>query len=126
MTKLLIKKPDLEERVQLQISLPFPFGLSHIENIRHCIQQLKSYSKKERKTDLVIGYYLETTAWGAREQLFRILSQREAEVMKEELRSRGRVFEYITLNELREYHKEIESGRYKINNGRITGPNYRL
>jgi len=121
MATLLENKSDLEKKIDIPIDLPLPFGLSHKRNILYCIEKLAEYSKKTEDT-LVIGYRILTTGWGSREQLFRILPQGDAEKIKEGSRKKGRVFEYITYNELIAYQRDIDKGKYKLEKGRIIGP----
>lgn len=122
MVAVLNDKSDLEKKVGIPINLPLPFGLSHKHNIAYCIKKLAEYSKKTADS-LVIGYRIITTGWGSREQLFRILRQEYAEIIEEEARKKGRVFEYVTLGELLTYQGDIKEGKYKIENGLIIGLN---
>ena len=119
---------DLEQKTEkeiirielpiIRIELPIKrFSvLSHVENIKYCIRQIKECSKNGSKP--VVGYVLER-GWGTKEALYRILPQKKAE----ELKKTNPRFNYFTLGDLVREKKYIEQGKYNIRNGLIIGLN---
>jgi len=114
---------NLEQRtswsmeIKLEIKLPESSSsiLSHKRNIIYCIKKINNEIKNNQfNKEFVIGYTLQR-ALGLKEVNYQLLTKEEAEGLKRENNSFG----YLTLDELLVRKKEIDEGKYILDDGLI-------
>ena len=108
------KKTDQKLYPQYRlIDLPMNiFGLSYIENIEYCIEQIKGYPNQEENP--VFGYFL-VRGPGLRSTLSQISSKKRAEELAKEHKN----FRYHTLDNLLKKRGDFLKGKYEISGGLI-------
>jgi len=114
------KQQNLNDKLNSDgISIALPIGhlsmLSNIDNINYALDIIKEYSNKNMP---VVGFDV-IRSLGVRERNYRLFSQKRAKEFKKE----NPFFDYVTRKTILVRKKDIEKGKYKINNGIIVGIN---
>ena len=103
-----------KEKVMLDLPIKRSSLLSHLDNMDYTLEQIQAYDGDKP----VVGYFMRR-ALGVRERFHQILPQEVAEGLKKEDKS----FAYITLDKLLERRREIEAGKYKMQDGLVIALN---